>query len=134
MKKILLLFTAIMFGVQSVTAQEYLNHIEGDTTLQELGEESIEDLSKSAANPLADLMSFPFQNNLNMNYGEYNRNMNILNIQPVIPFAGGKLITRTIIPIVRIPDFSSESGKLSSGLADVVFSAFYVPESKGVMV
>jgi hypothetical protein len=31
-----------------------------------------------------------------MNYGEYNRNMNILNIQPVIPLAGGKLITRTI--------------------------------------
>ena len=69
-----------------------------------------------------------------MNYGEYNRNMNILNIQPVIPFAGGKIITRTIMPIVRIPDFSSESGKLSSGLADMVFTAFYVPETKGLMV
>lgn len=33
-------------------------------------------------------MSFPFQNNLNMNYGPYNRNMNVLNIQPVLPFAG----------------------------------------------
>ncbi len=49
---------------------------------------SQEELSKKAANPLADLMSFPFQNNLNMNYGPYNRNMNVLNIQPVLPFAG----------------------------------------------
>lgn len=98
-----------------------------------LAQESTEELSKAAANPLADLMSFPFQNNLNMNYGPYDRNMNILNIQPVIPLAGGKLITRTIFPIVWIPDFSSESGMHSSGLADIVLTAFYVPESKGVM-
>jgi hypothetical protein len=61
-------------------------------------QQSKEELSQAAANPLANLMSFPFQNNLNMNYGEYNRNTNILNIQPVIPFAKGKLITRTISP------------------------------------
>ena len=91
---------------------------------------SREQLSQEAANPLADLMSFPFQNNLNMNYGPYDRNMNILNIQPVLPFAEGKLITRTIFPIVRIPDFSSESGKYSSGLSDIVFTAFYTPNSK----
>jgi len=96
-------------------------------------QQSKEELSAAAANPLADLMSIPFQNNLNMNNGEYNRNVNVLNIQPVIPFAGGKLITRTIFPIVRIPDFGNESGKLSSGLADIVFSAFYVPESKGLI-
>ena len=96
-------------------------------------QQSQEELSAAAANPLADLISLPFQNNLNMNYGEYNRNTNILNIQPVIPLAGGKLITRTIFPIVYIPDFSSESGKLSSGLADIVLTAFYVPKSKGLM-
>ena len=111
-----LIFLIIMLGVFSANAQQ-----------------SQEELSAAAANPLADLMSFPFQNNLNMNYGEYNRNVNVLNIQPVIPLAGGKLITRTIFPIVRIPDFSNESGKLSSGLADMVFTAFYVPESKGAM-
>ena len=132
MKRILFLITIIL-GFFNVNAQEYLEHIEHDTTLQELGEESKEGLSKAAANPLANLMSFPFQNNLNINYGEYKRNTNILNIQPVIPFAGGKLITRTIFPIVRIPDYSNESGKFSSGLADMVFTAFYVPESKGAM-
>jgi len=95
-------------------------------------QQSQDELSAAAANPLADLMSFPVQNNLNMNYGEYNRNLNVLNIQPVIPLAGGKLITRTIFPIVRIPDYGNESGKLSSGLSDIVFTAFYVPESKGI--
>ena len=98
-----------------------------------IAQDQNESLSQQAANPLADLMSFPFQNNLNINHGEFNRNVNVLNIQPVIPFAGGKIITRTILPIVRIPDFSSESGTLSSGLSDIVFTTFYVPESQGVM-
>ena len=85
-------------------------------------QQSKEELAQEAANPLADLMSFPFQNNLNMNYGEFNRNLNVLNIQPVVPLAGGKLITRTIIPIVNIPDFASESGKFTSGLSYIVFT------------
>ncbi len=120
MKKVNLLLL-ILLGVFSANAQEPTE------------EQSAEELSKQAANPLADLMSLPFQNNLNMNYGEFNRNVNILNIQPVIPFFGGKLITRTIFPIVLIPDFGNEDGTLSTGLADIVFTAFYVPESKGLM-
>ncbi|WP_340112128.1 hypothetical protein [Maribellus mangrovi] len=93
-------------------------------------QDSKDDLAQQAANPIADLMSFPFQNNLNMNYGPHNRNMNVLNIQPVLPFAEGRIITRTIFPIINIPDFSSESGKTTSGLSDIVFTAFYAPESK----
>ncbi|MCU4174383.1 hypothetical protein J1N11_04785 [Marinilabiliaceae bacterium N1Y90] len=116
MKKILTAALILVFTIGILNAQQ-----------------SQEELSAAAANPLADLMSFPFQNNLNMNYGEHNRNVNVLNIQPVIPLFKGKLITRTIMPIVRIPDFSNESGKLSSGLSDMVLTGFYVPESKGLM-
>mgnify|MGYP001134270623 CR=1 FL=1 len=116
MKQTLFTTLFILLGLLGVNAQQ-----------------SQEELSEAAANPLADLISLPFQNNLNMNYGEFNRNLNVLNIQPVIPLAGGKIITRTIFPIVSIPDFGNESGNLSSGLADIVFTAFYVPESKGVM-
>lgn len=94
------------------------------------GQNSKNDIAQQAANPIADLVSIPFQNNLNMNYGPYNRNMNILNIQPVLPFADGRIITRTIFPIVFIPDFSSESGKYASGLSDLIFTAFYSPKSK----
>jgi hypothetical protein len=100
-------------------------------SLSLFSQESKEQLSQQAANPLADLISLPFQNNLNMNYGEYNRNMNVLNIQPVVPFANGRIITRTIFPILHIPDFSSENGKFSSGLGDIVTTAFYVPNSSG---
>ncbi len=117
MKKIKLVFLAIILGGFSATAQE-----------------SVEELSKEAANPLADLMSFPFQNNLNMNYEPHKRNVNVLNIQPVIPLFKGKFITRTIMPIVSIPDFSQESGMKSSGLGDIVLTGFYVPESKGLML
>ena len=89
-----------------------------------------EDLSQQAANPISNLMSFPFQNNTNFDIGPFNRTSNVLNIQPVIPLAGGKLITRTIIPIVWIPDVTQESGMYSSGLSDISFTAFYVPESE----
>jgi len=116
MRTIKLIFLTIMLGVFSVNAQQ-----------------SQEELSKAAANPLADLISLPFQNNLNMNYGPYNRNVNVLNIQPVIPLFNGKFITRTIMPIVSIPDFSKESGNETWGLADMVLTGFYVPESKGLM-
>lgn len=92
-----------------------------------------EELSKEAANPVANLMSFPFQNNTNFGYGSFNRTTNILNIQPVIPFANGKIVTRTIFPIVWIPDYSTESDMYSTGLSDITFTAFYVPESKGII-
>ena len=95
-----------------------------------LAQDSANDLSQQAANPLADLISLPIQNNLNMNHGPYNRNVNVMNIQPVLPFADGKIITRTIFPIVNIPDFSQESGKYTSGLSDIVFTAFYTPKSE----
>ena len=129
MKKINLLLIAILLGFFTVNAQETK---EQESTEQE----SVEALSKQAANPVADLISIPFQNNLNMNQGPFDRNTNILNIQPVIPFLGGKVITRTIMPIVSIPDYGSESGKAykGSGLADIVFTAFYKPESKGKLI
>jgi hypothetical protein len=94
-------------------------------------QESDSDLAKAAANPLAAMMSFPFQNNTDVGLGEYNRTRNILNIQPVIPLAGGKIITRTIFPVVWLPDVSAESGTYSSGLADTLFTAFYVQPAKG---
>ena len=53
------------------------------------------------------------------------RTRNILNIQPVIPLADGKIITRTILPVAWLPDLGAESGSQSTGLADTLFTAFY---------
>lgn len=86
---------------------------------------SAAELSKEAANPLADLISLPFQNNTDFGLGDFDRTRNILNIQPVVPLAKGKIITRTILPVAWLPDLGAESGSQSTGLADTLFTAFY---------
>ena len=96
-------------------------------------QESKKDLSQQAANPIANLMSFPFQNNTDFNWGPYDRTKNVLNIQPVIPLFEGKLITRTIFPFAWIPDISNESGMYGTGISDINFTAFWVPTDDVVM-
>lgn len=98
-----------------------------------LSQESAEELAKAAQNPIANMMSFPFQNNTNFGIGPNNRTQNVTNIQPVLPFFSGRLITRTIVPLISQPDLSSESGS-TFGLGDITFTAFYAPESKGGLV
>ncbi|NOQ92877.1 MAG: neuromedin U [Flavobacteriaceae bacterium] len=86
-------------------------------------EKSAEELAKMSQNPLANMMSFPFQNNTTFGNGVNEDEItNVLNIQPVLPFFNGHLITRTIIPIISRPG--------ASGVGDVNFSAFYSPTSK----
>ena len=46
---------------------------------------SKEDLAKIAQNPVGNLISVPMQENLNLNAGPYEKNLSVLNIQPVIP-------------------------------------------------
>ena len=96
-------------------------------------QETQEELAKAAQNPLANIMSFPFQNDTNFGYGPNNdRQQNVLNIEPVIPLMKGKIITRTILPIVWQPDFAKSSGSVT-GISNVQFTAFYVPKSKNII-
>ncbi len=90
-------------------------------------------LATAAANPIANLISLPLQLNNDFGLGPHDRTMNVLNVQPVIPLAEGRIITRTIIPFAFIPDFSAESGQQTSGLADILATVFYVPPSDGIM-
>lgn len=94
-------------------------------------EKSTAELAKAAQNPIANMRSFPFQNNTNFNIGPYDRTQNVLNIQPVLPFANGRVITRTIFPVVWQPEILSEDQR-STGLGDINFTAFYSPETQGV--
>ncbi|HSB12885.1 MAG TPA: hypothetical protein VLE22_00415 [Bryobacteraceae bacterium] len=60
-------------------------------------EHSNEELAKAAQNPVANLISVPFQDNINFNYGPEEKTQNVLNIQPVLPVSLGpdwNLITR----------------------------------------
>ena len=52
-----------------------------------LAELSAEELAKLAQNPVGNLVSVPFQNNTNLNFGPEKKTQNVLNIQPVIPIS-----------------------------------------------
>ena len=90
------------------------------------------DLAKQAQNPIANMISLPFQDNINFNVGPLDRNQNSLNIQPVIPFNFGSvnLITRTIVPILYRPVITETSGG-TSGLGDINTSFFFSPAAPG---
>lgn len=50
-------------------------------------EENEKDLEKQIQNPVASLISLPFQNNMDFGVGLDDRTRNTLNIQPVWPFS-----------------------------------------------
>lgn len=87
------------------------------------------ELAKKLANPVASLISLPFQNNLDVGIGEFNGYKNTLNIQPVIPVQLSpklNLITRVILPVVAQHDIYAP-GTQQVGLSDAVASAFFSP-------
>lgn len=88
-----------------------------------------EELAKKLSNPVASLISVPFQNNMDVGIGQHNGSKNTLNFQPVIPInlsAKYNLITRFIIPIVSQHDITGE-GTSQSGLSDAVVSGWLSP-------
>lgn len=65
-----------------------------------------EALQKATQNPVANLVSVPLQNNTNLAIGPFDRNQNVLNIQPVVPIhitSDWNLIVRWIAPIIWQP-------------------------------
>jgi len=93
------------------------------------------ELAKQTQNPVADLISIPFQNNMNFGLEPNHRTQNILNIQPVIPFNlsdNWNLITRTIMPIIKQPDLRTTSDD-TWGLEDINISLFLSPAKKGLI-
>ena len=92
---------------------------------------SAEELAKLAQNPVANLISVPFQYNANLNYGPEKDTQSILNIQPVVPFELNKdwnLITRTIVPVIWQPGLVPGESS-TSGIGGTNFSAFFSPSN-----
>ena len=97
--------------------------------------EEDEDLAKKSQNPIADLVSVPFQSNTNFHTGPYNRTQEVLNIQPVIPLhlnADWNLIARTIIPLVSQPNPITNSN--TNGIGDITEELFVSPVHTGPLI
>jgi hypothetical protein len=90
---------------------------------------SAEELAKELSNPIASLISVPFQNNTDLGIGQYNGVRNTLNLQPVIPIRLSpklNLITRVVLPFITQFNITNE-GSYQCGLSDAVASAFLSP-------
>lgn len=89
------------------------------------------EIAQELTNPLADLMTIPFQMNYDQNIGPLDDGWRLqTNIQPVIPFhlnEDWNLISRTIMPVIYQDDVFPGAGS-QFGLGDINLSLFFSPK------
>lgn len=93
-------------------------------------QENTDALAKKLANPVASLISVPFQYNVDYGFGSEDGSKQTLNIQPVIPTSistDWNLISRIITPVVYQDDLFGDSGS-QSGLGDITPTFFFSPK------
>jgi len=94
------------------------------------------DLAKQLSNPVASLVSVPFQLNWEQGVGPGEDLRTLINFQPVLPFSltpGTNLVARIILPYVSQPSLAAGAAP-TSGFGDILFSMFFSPaRSKGVI-
>jgi hypothetical protein len=127
---VVLLTLLLLSAGTAAHAQSSASSIPSDASSQNDGAaESDTDLAKKLQNPIGDLYSVPFQNNVNFNTGPHKGTQDILNIQPVLPIhisEDWNIITRTILPLIWQPSLQPAQ-TVPFGTGPTSFSAFLSP-------
>lgn len=102
-------------------------------------------LAKAAQNPVAAMISLPFQNNTFFGVGPHGDVANVLNIQPVVPIKAGdwNVISRTIVPVIDVQDLAPGLSDIANdpqgsdgsfGLGDINQTFYFSPASAGPVI
>ena len=94
------------------------------------------DMAKQAQNPIARLISVPIENDFNPHTGKDKEDSYVLQLKPVVPVKlsdDWNLITRTIIPVIQMPDLAPGVNG-ATGLGDIQTSLFLSPTKVGPVI
>ena len=87
------------------------------------------DLATQSQNPIASLISLPFEFNSYQNVGEDKKTQNVILFKPVVPIditENWELVLRGIIPFIDQPDSGPIDGK--TGVGDIQLQTYFVPK------
>lgn len=99
-------------------------------------EDAATKLAKQTQNPVASLISVPFELNYNGEFGPNNGDQAVLNIKPVVPVRiseNWNLINRAIMPLISQPGLPGGPNR-KNGLGDTVYQAFLSPAEPGKII
>jgi hypothetical protein len=143
-----LIYLIFAGAIGSASAQQFATPVASDeivaasdaptTTVQSAppSEDTNAAAKNAAQNPVASVISVPFQGNTAFGVGPYRRAENQTLIEPVIPLRLSEnwiLITRTITPVVVVPRLSPTDG-VHYGLGDMQPQVYLSPAHPGKFI
>lgn len=129
MKSLLKFKVLLLACLLLVTLKGYSQETKSEPVSEQAEQEK---LAKAIQNPVASMVSIPFQNNLDFN----DENTNTLNIQPVLPFTLGEnvsLIARTIVPVISAP-YPGVGGAKNKGIGNISSALLFTPAKPGKLI